>query len=149
LYSICTVCGRRYSGLNCLKCTQQAIYVGTFGEETLGVSTKAASSIVAKAPLSRNVAKLKSVGDGQMYAVPRPTCRIGQDSSNDIVILDDETTAKYHAQITYDEKESEYFLRDLGTQGGTYLNGLQVYLDQAIFNGDMIKIGKYKFYFIE
>ena len=143
------MCGRKYSGLNCLKCTQQAIFVGNFGDETLGASTKAASTIVAKAPLSEKVAKLKSVSDGQMYAVPRPTCRIGQDSSNDIVILDDETTARYHAQITYDEKDSEYLLRDLGTNAGTYLNGLQVHLDQSIFNGDMIKIGKYKFYFVE
>lgn len=123
--------------------------IGGFGDESLGVSTKPASAIVGKAPLSDKVAKLKSTDDGQMYAVPRPTCRIGQDSSNDIVVLDDETTARFHAQITFDEKENEYFLRDLGTQEGTFLNGSQIHLDQPIFDGDMIKIGKYKFYFLE
>lgn len=149
MYSICTVCGRKYSGLNCLKCTQQAIFVGSFGDETLGASSKPASAIVGKTPLSDKLAKLKSTGDGQMYAVPRPTCRIGQDASNDIVILDDDSTAKYHAQITFDDKEKEYYLRDLGTHVGTFLNGQQIHLEQAIFDGDMIKIGKYKFYFVE
>lgn len=92
------------------------------------------------------MARLKTV-DAQLYAVPRSTCRIGQDPTNDIVISGDDGVARFHAQITFDEKESEYVLRDLGTRDGTFLNGLQVHLDQAIFGGDQIKIGNYKFYF--
>lgn len=148
LYSICAVCGRKYSGLNCLKCTQQAIMLPGFGEETLGTSPRLSANIVAKAPLSDRSAKLKLVSDGQVFAVPKPTCRIGQDATNDIIIKEDDLTARYHAQISFDEKEGEYVLRDLGTKEGTFLNGTQVHLDEAIFDGDIIKIGKHKFYFL-
>ena len=146
--SICKICGRAYSGINCLKCTQASIAIQSFGEESLGLAPVAnGPTVIAKTSANGKVAKLK-LPDGQMFGVPRPTCRIGNDHTNDIVINDDSSTARFHAQISFDEAEQEYVLRDLGTKDGTYLNGQQVQLDQVIFGEDMIKIGKFKFYFI-
>ncbi len=147
MYSICKICGRPYSGINCLKCTQQAISLTSFGAETIGASTKASSGIIAKIPPADNLAKIK-LADGQCFAVSKPSCRIGHDLDNDIIINDDEGIARFHAQIHFDEKESEYVLRDLGTKTGTFLNGTQIHLDTAIFDGDQLKIGSYKFYFV-
>ena len=136
-------------GLQCMKCTQQAINVQGFGEETLGAGTATqAVEIVSSTKVTDKVAKLKLTSGGLMFGVPKPTCRIGQDQTNDICILDDATTAKFHAQISYDENTSEYVIRDLGTKDGTFLNGSKVQLDETIFDGDLIKIGKYKFYFM-
>lgn len=147
MYSVCRICGRPYAGLNCLKCTQAAISVVSFGAETLGRFEKQTAEIVSKTELSEKIPKLK-LPDGQLFAVAKPVCRIGHDASNDIVISHDESTARFHAQISFDEEETEYVLRDLGTREGTYLNGAQVHLDEALYDGDMIKIGKYKFYFV-
>lgn len=131
-----------------MKCTQQAIALQGFGEETLGAGLTQTVEIISKAKVTDSVAKLKLTSGGLMFAVPRPTCRIGHDATNDIVIMDDATTAKFHAQISFDEKDCEYVIRDLGTKDGTFVNGSQVQLDEAIFDGDIIKIGKYKFYFM-
>lgn len=147
VYSVCRICGRPYAGLNCLKCTQAAITLVNFGDETLGRAEKQACEIVSKAELIENCPKLK-LPNGQLFAVSKPICRIGEDSSNDIVINQDESTARFHAQISFDAAESEYVLRDLGTREGTYLNGAQIHLDEALYDGDMIKIGKHKFYFV-
>ncbi len=143
----CQVCGRKYTGLDCLRCTQQAIAIRGFGEETLG-PLASQSDILSKTPVSPHLAKLKLGTENQFFAVPKPICRIGSDLSNDIVISDDPDTARFHAQISFDEKENEYALRDLGTKTGTFLNNTQVHLDQFIFGGDLIKIGRYKFYFM-
>ncbi len=147
VYQLCPVCKRPYDGMNCLRCTQASIFLQGFGQETLGQTQSSSPGIVARLPVSDDNAKLK-LPDGQMYCVPKPTCRIGQDSTNDIVINDDNFTAKFHAQISFDDKENEYVIRDLGTKEGTFLNGAPVHLDQVVFNGDQIKIGKNKFYFI-
>ncbi len=147
LNSKCKVCGRSYSGFDCLRCTQQAINLRGFGEETIGPITPIVAGIIARTPLSPNLAKLK-LTDGQQFAVPKPTCRLGKDLTNDIIISDDLDAARFHAQITFDDKEGEYILRDLGTKVGTLLNGNPIHLDHAIFGGDLIKIGRYKFYFV-
>ena len=147
MYSFCSICGRQYDGLNCLRCTQQAIAMQSFGEESLSAANKGLTGILSRTPVGHNMAKLKLV-EGQLFAVPRPLCRIGNDVTNDIIIGDDETIARFHAQIAFDEKESEYVLRDIGTKSGTFLNGNQVHLDAAIFGGDQIRIGRTKFYFV-
>lgn len=147
MHFICQICGREYTGLNCLACTQQAILLQNFGEEAIGEVFTQFTGIVGRAELKDGVARLKLTSDGQLFAVPRPTCRIGKDTSNDIVICEDDAVAKFHAQISFDEKESEYVLRDLGTKEGTWINGAAVRLDETIFDGDILKIGAYKFYF--
>lgn len=147
MYSICKICGRPYSGINCLKCTQASIAIESFGGEALGLEPKVRDTIVSKTAVSDRVPKLK-LPSGQMFGVAKPVCRIGSDKTNDIVISEDETTARFHVQISFDQAEGEYVLRDLGTKEGTLLNGALVKLDQALFDGDMIKIGKHKFYFV-
>ncbi len=147
LYSICDICGREYSGLNCLRCTQQAITIQSFGAETIGPTAKVAA-IQSKTPLSDNLARLRLGAEQLFFAVPKPVCRIGHDSGNDIIISDDPDVARFHAQITFEEAESEYRLRDLGTKAGVLLNNQRIQLDEAIFGGDIIKIGCYKFYFL-
>lgn len=148
MHSTCAICGLKFSGSACLNCTQQSINLADFGLESLSRGEEAKSQISSRTPLGDDHAKLKHTVDGKIYALSKPSCRIGTDSENDIVISDDEDISRFHALISFDAKENEYVVRDLGSRVGTFINGSQVHLDEAVFDGDMIKIGRHKFYFI-
>lgn len=70
---------------------------------------------------------------------------IGRGTQNDI-ILRDPYVSKKHAKIV--EDEGKYFLEDLDSANGTYLNNQKV-LDVTILkNGDRIKLGQIEFLFV-
>ncbi len=70
---------------------------------------------------------------------------IGRGTQNDIV-LKDPYVSKKHAKIV--EDEGTYFLEDLDSANGTYLNNEKV-LDVTILkNGDRIKLGQIEFLFV-
>lgn len=60
------------------------------------------------------------------------------------VNLPEESVSPLHAVI--EERDSGYYLSDLGSQAGTFKNGERV-LDQELSSGDEIKIGPYKLQF--
>jgi pSer/pThr/pTyr-binding forkhead associated (FHA) protein len=73
------------------------------------------------------------------------TISLGRSSENDIVIKDP-FVSKRHLMITKDEEE--YFIEDLGSSNGTYVNK-QLLVDAAkLVNGDIIKIGDLEFIFV-
>ena len=70
---------------------------------------------------------------------------IGRSSNNDIVIKDPYISKK-HALI---EKENEfYFIKDLGSSNGTFVNDEQVLNSIRLEHGDSIKIGQVNFLFV-
>ncbi len=146
MYSICHICGRGYTGTNCLKCTQQAILIGDFGVETIGAPTIVPTLQAPSVQTATDGAKLKMTGTGLLYGVAKPICRLGMDNSNDIVLSGDDSIARFHAQILFEN--GDYVLRDLGTRDGTWLNGQRITFDPFLFDGDHIRIGPYKFYFV-
>ncbi len=70
---------------------------------------------------------------------------LGRRGDNDIVIKDP-FISKYHFQIAEDEKE--YYLEDLNSANGTYLNGEKIQDVVKLINGDMIKVGNIEFLFV-
>lgn len=146
VYAICDICGRTYAGTTCLKCTLQAIEIGDFGVETIGAPTIVPTLQAGTVQTNSEGAKLKMPGTGLLYGVSKPVCRLGMDTTNDIVLAGDETIARFHAQILFED--GDYVLRDLGTRDGTWLNGQRITFDPFLFDGDHIRIGPYKFYFI-
>lgn len=58
--------------------------------------------------------------------------------------LKDDSVSPLHAVI--EERESGYYISDLGSQSGTFHNGQKI-LDQKLMSGDEIKIGAYKLQF--
>ncbi|HZJ99983.1 MAG TPA: FHA domain-containing protein, partial [Tissierellaceae bacterium] len=70
---------------------------------------------------------------------------LGRRGSNDIIIKDP-FVSKNHFQIVKDE--GNFFLEDLNSSNGTYLNE-EIVLDAIeLKNGDMIKIGNIEFLFV-
>ncbi len=144
LESICEICGRPYVGFKCVKCTQTSVSMSDFGVDALNPTTReGGSDVEADAP---GIAKLKVTVSGRLYAVGKPICRIGHDSTNDIVLCLDAQVSRFHAQIRFED--GEYVLRDLGTKEGTWLNGERVSSEQILFQGDHIRIGSTRFYFM-
>ncbi|MFQ5707465.1 MAG: FHA domain-containing protein [bacterium] len=71
-------------------------------------------------------------------------CTIGSDQGNDIII-EDESISMFHFQL---EKEDEkYFLRDLLSHSGTYLNGKKIKDRTPLRNFDEISVGNHTIVF--
>ena len=64
--------------------------------------------------------------------------RIGREASNDMVI-DEEQVSKQHASIFYEE--DQFWVADLKSTNGTYVNGKRIEERIALKNEDMVKIG--------
>ena len=70
---------------------------------------------------------------------------IGRGTQNDIV-LRDPYVSKKHLNII--EDEGKYFLEDLDSANGTYLNNQKVLDVTMLKNGDRIKLGQIEFLFV-
>ena len=70
---------------------------------------------------------------------------IGRGNQNDIV-LRDPYVSKKHLKIV--EDEGKYFLEDLKSANGTYLNNQKVLDVTMLKNGDRIKLGQIEFLFV-
>lgn len=71
---------------------------------------------------------------------------IGRGSQN-IIVLRDPYVSKEHAKIV--EDENKYFLEDLNSANGTYLNNQKVLDVTMLKNGDRIKLGQIEFLFVD
>ncbi len=81
---------------------------------------------------------LKGAGVGARFLLDAAETKIGRDTTNEIQ-LDDITVSRSHAMIS---KKDGYYIKDLGSLNGTYLNAIAV-RDTQINAGDEIQIGKY------
>ena len=71
---------------------------------------------------------------------------VGRHKSNQIVIKDP-FISKNHCKIVVDEEE--YFLEDLDSANGTFLNGEKVEDIVRLVNNDRLKIGNIEFLFVD
>jgi len=81
---------------------------------------------------------------GDTFAAGRETL-IGRDSRSDIRIAGSFVSAR-HARIY--SREGQYWLEDLNSTNGTFLNGIQVNQPIVLAGGDRIKIGGVTFQFV-
>lgn len=95
--------------------------------------------------------KLINLNDGfsfmvQEYYFIGEDNTIGRDSRNTISI-NDKYLSKFHARILQDE--NMYFLEDLKSANGTYLNDEKIIDAIELKSGDIIRIGSLKFLFVQ
>ena len=70
---------------------------------------------------------------------------IGRGSQGDIVLRDD-IASRQHAEVARMEAGAdclEYYIRDLGSTNGTFLNGTRLVSQQLLQDGDKVKIGSH------
>ena len=63
---------------------------------------------------------------------------LGRDPGSDVPLLDDKVSAT-HAQLTY--HHGQWWLEDLGSTNGTFLNHAPISMSTVITSGDEIKCG--------
>lgn len=70
----------------------------------------------------------------------RGSAKIGLLPDNDIVIGDDRSVSKHHCKIT--DKSGRFFIVDVGSTNGTYLNGNLLMAEKEITSGCILKMGR-------
>jgi two-component system, cell cycle response regulator len=82
---------------------------------------------------------------GQTVPLDKARLVIGRGSQADFSIRD-EIASRLHAEIICQEVEgaiTEYYVNDLGSTNGTYLNGTKINGQQLLEDGDKIKVGNH------
>jgi adenylate cyclase len=82
--------------------------------------------------------------DGQPRPIG-PSCSMGRATGNDVVI-DDQRVSRRHALI-HKQDNAEYWVIDLGSGNGTYLNGRRVTLATRLKDRDILTVGGLSFAF--
>jgi|SRR5215471_11825512 len=78
-------------------------------------------------------------GRGRRVAMTGPRIVIGRGRESD-VFLPDYRLSRRHAEI--EQRGDAYFLIDLGSTNGTFLNGQRVVGERRLRDGDLIALGK-------
>ncbi len=80
---------------------------------------------------------------GSTFLIERDATSVGRDTKSD-VFLDDVTVSRAHARI--ERRDHVFFVKDLGSLNGTYVNGEAVE-ETKLARGDEVQIGKFKLVF--
>ncbi|MFC2030231.1 FHA domain-containing protein [Chloroflexota bacterium] len=75
---------------------------------------------------------------GMQFPVDRPSVRIGRGSGSEIV-LQDTQISRQHAEIS--QQGDQFFIRDLGSTNGTFVNGQRVTQLHPLHPGDQVQVG--------
>ncbi len=80
-------------------------------------------------------------------AVPETTSAftVGCERGNDIIIKDD-SISYFHLQV--EQQNKQYYVRDLQSQWGTFVNGFKISTRTSIGHQDEIKLGSHKIVFL-
>ncbi|MBI3654437.1 MAG: GGDEF domain-containing protein [Acidobacteria bacterium] len=111
-------------------------------EHTLKLELKDIRPSSAKRPV---LVVLQGHPIGMALAIDKERMVIGRGSMCDIV-LRDEVASRLHAEIYQLVVEGgcvEYYVKDLGSTNGTFLNGQMVSSGQLLQDGDKIKVGNH------
>jgi hypothetical protein len=77
---------------------------------------------------------------GQVFPLTPRVVTLGTAEDNTIVLADPEVSV-YHARITWDPDSGAYFLEDLGSVEGTYINEHAIVGPRMLNDGDLIRLG--------
>ena len=78
-------------------------------------------------------------GSGQAYHSIWPVIRIGRDLACDFC-LEDKTVSLEHARLSFHQKQ--WWLEDLGSTNGTFLNQEPVTSPVVVTQGDQLRVGQ-------
>jgi hypothetical protein len=80
-----------------------------------------------------------STADGpHVFPLEKESTTVGRGLHNDLIV-EDPRVSRQHAQIRL--KSRRYFIGDLGSTNGTYINGTQITTDQVLHDGDVVSLG--------
>jgi predicted component of type VI protein secretion system len=83
---------------------------------------------------------LELVGRGIRWEFPGHEIRIGRDPNCDLVLPTDEYPMVSRSHLLIRQAAERYWVEDLNTPGGTFLNGGQIQVS-PLLDGDMLRLG--------
>ena len=94
----------------------------------------------ANAPRDRPLPPLEArlEGLGRAFPLTRPVFSVGRAQDSDVLIEHD-AVAGLHAQLL--RHEASLYVRDAGSRTGTFLNGRLLVGSEALFDGDVLRVG--------
>lgn len=114
---------------------------GTAMGETDAEGSAARSESKAGAMSATALAALEVVGgplDKTRFIVERPVCAIGRGEMNDVRVID-ESVSSSHATIMW--KDGTWFVTDLRSANGTFIDGYRVGGERVLPSGSMLGLG--------
>ena len=91
------------------------------------------------------VAVLQPTGNGKLIAIDRAVVLVGRSADCDVVITNSKKISRKHCCLV--QVDDSYFIRDLGSMNGCWLNGQRVSPEATITAGDKVAIGDVEFMF--
>src|SRR3990172_4267610 len=77
-------------------------------------------------------------GEPYRFALEKEVITVGRSKKNDLVLAD-QWLSRIHAEIR--RENSRFFIRDLESRNGTYVNGMRLSERVPLQNGDVITLG--------
>lgn len=87
------------------------------------------------------MAYLNEPATGRKFAIPYPICKVGRSPSNHVVISGDTSVSSVHFIISFEG--GRFYLSDVGTTNGTFLNGEKLKEKVALYQDDRIRAGRF------
>lgn len=81
---------------------------------------------------------MSSGGESKRYPISSRVSYIGREDVNQ-VIVPNEAISKKHAKLTF--ADGKFYIEDLSSSNGTFLNGTRVHTRTVLRNGDLIRLG--------
>lgn len=91
------------------------------------------------------VAVLHPLKSGKIIAIDRAVVLVGRGSDCDAIISDSQKISRRHCCLV--QVDNSYYIRDLGSMNGIWVNGNRVSREQLIATGDEVQIGDVEFKF--
>lgn len=91
------------------------------------------------------VAVLHQVDGGRVIAIDRAVVLVGRAADCDVVITASQKISRRHCCLV--QVDNSYYLRDLGSMNGVWLNGERVKREAVMSLGDKVMIGDAEFQF--
>src|SRR6187399_3152371 len=85
---------------------------------------------------------LKGPNAGRRFPLERATLELGR-QANASICLESQAVSRQHARILYDD--GEYFVEDLNSSNGTYVNGKRISGRTRFSERDTLQVGPYVF----
>jgi len=113
-------------------------------QPSVGAPLDGGTVILSRGPKMEHEALLIDRRANRNYDLTKPEMRLGRAAENDIR-LDSEKVSRRHALIILED--DTFYIQDLGSANGTFVNGERVYDRTALHSGDEVKLGNLTFLF--
>jgi pSer/pThr/pTyr-binding forkhead associated (FHA) protein len=117
-----------------------ATHIGSKGEESMSAGTSLDSGSELAGEFFRlTVELLSGPMDGLEFEIAKQTATVGREEMNDVPLALDGLVSRQHARISFEN--GEYWLEDLGSRNGTFVEEKQVKGKVRLPLGAIFRVG--------